>query len=127
MKTTIKLTLLCLLGTMTIAVAQKKKEPGKGTDSVKQMNLLDEQVKILGSVFEMGDASENPFGGATNYLELLEQSDMDPELKKELREQYQIYDLSLDPKKKDSLALAFNKKLKEAMEKSLNDTQNNNK
>ena len=120
MKTILTLSLVGLFGVLGSCHAQEKKQ----TDTVKQMNIIDEQVKILNSVFEMGDASENPLGGATNYIELLEQSDMDPELKKELREQYKIYDLSLDPKKKDSLALVFNKKLKEAMDKSLNDPQN---
>lgn len=121
MKSIITLTLVCLFGVWAGCNAQTNKK----ADTVKQMNLLDEQVNILNSVFEMGDTSENPFGGATNYMELLEQSDMDPELKKELSEQYKIYNLSLDPKKKDSLALIFNKKLKASVDKSLNDPQNN--
>ncbi len=119
MKTTITITLIWLFGAMAIGHSQTAQNAE--TDSAKQMNLMDEQVKILNSVFELGGATENPFGGATNYMELLEQGDFDPALKKELKEQYKIYDLSLDPKKKDSLALLINKKLKEAMDKSLND------
>lgn len=113
------ITLVCLLGTVASGYSQTTQNAE--TDSAKQMNLMDEQVKILNSVFALGGATENPFGGATNYMELLEQGNFDPELEKELKEQYKIYDLSLDPKKKDSLALLINKKLKEAMDKSLND------
>lgn len=122
MKTKITLTLVCLFGLAAFGNAQTNNTAT--TDSSKQMNLLDEQVKVLNSVFALGGEADNPLGGATNYLQLLNQSDMDPELKKELKEQYKIYDLSLDPNKKDSLAIAFNKKLQEAMEKSQNDMNN---
>lgn len=113
MKTMMTLTLVCLFG-----LANAQSSTDHKLDSTKQMNLIDEQVKILNSVFEMGDPSDNPFGGATNYLQLLEQSDMDAELKEELENQYELYELSLDPKKKDSLRIVFSQRLQEAMEKS---------
>tara|TARA_R110002167_G_scaffold23281_13_gene82751 strand:- start:1182 stop:1577 length:396 start_codon:yes stop_codon:yes gene_type:complete len=90
------------------------------SDTTKQMNLLDEQTKILGSVFgKLDTEGENPFVGTTNYLELIDKME-GPEVDKEyLREQYQLYDLSLDPKKKEEFKLLFNKKLKEAMDQGL--------
>lgn len=120
MKTMLTLTLLCLIG-----VTNAQTNNSESLDSTKQMNLLDEQTKIFGQVFELGGmGADNPFGGATNYLQLLDQIEMDPEMKKELRDHYNLYDMSLDPKKKDSLGIAFSQKLQEAMEKSQNDNEN---
>lgn len=120
MKTIITLTLGCLFGVIACGNAQTNTQ--SNIDSTPSMNLLDEQVKVLNSAFALGGESGNPLGGATSYLELLEQSELDPELKKEFREQYQLYELSLDPNKKDSLRIAFNVKLQEAMAKSQHDT-----
>jgi len=121
MKTTITLVLFGLFISLS-GQAQQQKEPKdserKNTASSKQMNLLDEQVKVLNSVFELGNPVENPLEGNTTYIGLLESTEIEPELKKELREQYQIYDLSLDPKKKDSLKIVFAEKLRKALEKS---------
>lgn len=119
MKTIITLTLLGLFG-----VANAQTNGNETLDSTKQMTLMDEQVKILNSVFALGGEADNPLGGATSYLQLLEQSEMDAEMKKELRDQYNLYDMSLDPKKKDSLSVVFSQKLQEAMEKSRNDIEN---
>jgi len=48
-----------------------------------------------------------------------------PEEQKEmLREQYKLYDLSLDPAKKDSLKLMFNKMFEKTLEKSRNNPDN---
>lgn len=126
MKTTITLILFGLFISLNGQAQQKESSDSgkKNTKSSKQMNLLDEQVKVLNSVFELGNATENPLGGNTTYLGLLEHTEMDPELKKELYEQYKIYDLSLDPKKKDSLKIMVSKMLIEAMEKSQNDLEN---
>lgn len=93
-------------------------------DTTKQMNLLDEQAKILGSVFgnlEMGE--ENPFEGITNYLELIEKMEGPETEKQYLREQYKLYDLGTDPKKKEEFKVLFNKKLKEAMDKGMAEQQ----
>lgn len=89
-------------------------------DSTKQMNLLDEQVKVYGSVFSLGGvtAEENPAKDATNYLDLLEKLNISPELKKQVQETYQLYDTSLDPKKKEELKIRANKMIQDAMAKS---------
>ena len=87
--------------------------------------MLDEQTKIFGQVFTLAGMSdeENPTGGATNYLELIEKTEMPDELKQEIRALYEIYDLSLDPKKKAEFELKLNKKLKEGMDKAMIEQQ----
>jgi hypothetical protein len=126
MKTITPLLIICLLGSIAACSGQEKKKTSNGDkvesmariDTTKQMNLLDEQAKILGSIFgNLESEGENPFEGTTNYLELIEKID-GPEADKEfLREQYKLYDLSLDPKKKEEFKVLFNKNLNEAMEK----------
>ena len=89
-------------------------------DTTKQMNLLDEQAKILGSVFgNLETEEENPFAGITNYLELIEKMEGSEADKQYLREQYKLYDLGTDPKKKEEFKVLFNKKLIEAMEEGM--------
>ncbi len=83
---------------------------------------MDEQVKILNQVFTIGGAGdENPLGGATNYLELLNQLEGSEELKEQARKTYDLYNTSLDPKKKEELRLKISKMLEEAMAKSQRD------
>ncbi len=89
-------------------------------DTIKKINLLDEQAKMLGKVFGSSDSEEgDKWKKVGNYLDLVEEANFPPHIKKHLIEQYKLYDLSLDPKKKDSLKLVFNKKLNEAMANSL--------
>ena len=89
-------------------------------DTTKQMNLLDEQAKMLGKVFGNSDSEEgDKWKKVSNYMDLVDQANFPPDIKKHLTEQYKLYDLSLDPKKKDSLKLVFNKKLTAAMAKSV--------
>lgn len=90
----------------------------KKKDSSKPMNLIDEQVKILGGMFATLDTGNevNPFTGSDNYLEVIEKMDAPAETKKYLREQYKLYELSLDPSKKDSLAIMVDKMLQKAIE-----------
>lgn len=130
MKTIQTILLLSLMGIISCQSQTDKKttEVSKAEKQVvkKEMNLLDEQTKIFGQIFDLGGAGdENPMGGATNYLEFIENSEMSEEQKEQLREMYKVYDLSLDPKKKDSLKLMVDKMLKTAIEKTQNDTNNN--
>ena len=117
--------IVCLLGAFTACQGQvEKKEPIKTQttkevvlkDTVKQMNLLDEQTKVFGSVFNTMGA-DNPFGDATNYREYIENSEMPEEQKQQIQEMYELYDASLDPERKEELKLRVDKMLKEAMEK----------
>jgi len=93
-------------------------------DTAKQMNILDEQAKLLNKVFGDVDTEEGrAFKKANNYLDLVEQANFPTDVKKNLQDQYKLYELSLDPKKKDSLKLMFNEKLNEAMVKSRSNPQ----
>ena len=104
-------------------LVQEVKEPKK-IDSSKQLNLLDEQTKMFGQIFDLGGAGEdNPLGGATNYLELIDKMEASEVLKQQLRDMYDLYDTSLDPKKKEALKAKVDKMLTEAMDKSQNNSQ----
>ncbi len=101
-------------------VAKKEAQILSKMDTTKQMNLLDEQAKILGSVFgNLETEEENPFTGITNYLELIEKMEGPEADKQYLLDQYKLYDLSTDPKKKEEFKIMFNKRLKEAMDKGM--------
>lgn len=120
MKTKATLLIICAFGLFSTCHAQSKTKQ----DSSAQMNLLDEQTKMFSGIFELaGAGEENPLAGAQNYLELIEKIDAPEELKQQLREKYNLYDMSLDPKKKDSLKLMVDKMLNNAMEKTKNDPQ----
>jgi len=100
-------------------VTQEEKSAVK-EDTTKQMNILDEQAKLLNKVFGSVDTEEGrALSKVNNYLDLVEQANFPPDVKKNLLDQYKLYELSLDPKKKDSLKLMFNEKLSEAMAKSV--------
>ena len=126
------ITTLAIISLFSISIAcqgQTKKETTTSKaqksiqqiDTNKQMNLLDEQTKMFNQVFELAGAGEdNPLSGAENYSELIEKMDLPKEQKDILREQYKVYDLSLDPAKKDSLKIMVGKMLENAMEKSQN-------
>jgi len=99
--------------------ASSKKEAAE-QDTVKQMNLLDEQTKMFGQIFALGGMSdeENPTGGADNYLEMLEKMEASEDLKEQIREMYDLYDTSLDPAKKEELQIKILKTLEGATGKS---------
>lgn len=106
--------------------ASPKKAGGPETvqlDSTKPMNLLDEQTKTFDQIFTMAGASDedNPTGGATNYLDMINNMEGSEELKQQIRELYDLYDTSLDPTKKAELKIKVAKMLEEAMAKSQND------
>ncbi len=109
---------VCAFGVFTPCHAQSTETK---QDSSVQMNLLDEQVKVFSSVFSLGGAEENLLQGATNYLELLDKIDLPEEQKKELTEMYNLYDTSLDSKKKEELKVRVSKMMQDAMNKSLNE------
>lgn len=128
MKTIIPLLLVCFLGAFstcngqTSRTASSKKKIAQ-EDTIKQMNLLDEQTKMFGQVFTLAGMSdeENPTGGATDYLDMIEKMEGSEELKEQIREIYDIYDTSLDPTKKEELKIKFTKMIEEALAKSQNE------
>jgi len=125
---TIKITLFVFLMGIVCCQAQSKEKTPNSSKEKKQMNLVDEQMKILGGLFSTIDTGEeaNPFAGSNNYLEVVDKMDAPEDVKQMIREQYKVYDLSLDPTKKDSLKLMVDKMLKRALEKTQNDRNNNN-
>ena len=118
MKTLTILFTICSLGFGTICQAQSDQENSK-TVPLKQMNLLDEQTKMFGQIFDLaGTGEENPLGGATSYSEVIEKMDAPEEQKEILRKQYKSYELSLISTKKDSLKTMDGNMLNDAIEKS---------
>ena len=102
------------------AIVPEVEEAIAKKDTIKQMNLLDEQAKMLSKVFGNVDTKEGrALKNVDSYLDLVEQANFPPDIKKTILDQYKLYELSLDPRKKDSLKLVFNKKLNEAMAKSI--------
>ncbi len=120
MKAVTTIVLFCLMG----IISCQGQTGNKTTELKKEMNLLDEQTKMFGQIFDLaGMGDNNPIGDAKNYQELIQKIEAPEELKKQLRELYKVYDLSLDPKKKDALKLIVAKMLNNALEKTQNDRQ----
>ncbi|KKL95661.1 hypothetical protein LCGC14_1852320, partial [marine sediment metagenome] len=108
MKSLTTLSIIGILGFSLSCKAQTNEKPSK-TDAAKPMNLLDEQVKIYGGVFDLaGAGTDNPLSGSTNYLEAIESMDATEAQKENLREQYYQYDSSLTVTEKDSLGKVLN-------------------
>ncbi|MRI00565.1 hypothetical protein GH721_08505 [Kriegella sp. EG-1] len=119
MKTTLILILVFFLCVITNSYAQTTKAISN-SDSLKQTNLLDDQTKILGQVFDlMGAGADNPVGNATNYLEFIDNMDISDEMKQTLRDQHEIIDLGNDPTKKEELKI----KISEMLDKGVMDAQ----
>lgn len=77
-------------------------------------NLLDQQAQVLGNIFgDLGGMEE--MKGINGYMDLLNKSDLSPELKKKLTEQYKIIALSDDPKKKKEMELKLSKMIQKAL------------
>ena len=106
----------------------KQKEQTHKKNSGKQMNLVDEQMKLLGGMFSTMDSGDevNPFAGSNNYLEVVDKMDVPEETKNYLCEQYKLYNMSLDPKKKDSLKLMVDKMLNDLINEGQEELNNNN-
>ena len=116
-KTTTIIALVLLL--FVRAGFAQQENSSKQQDTVKQMNLLDKQVETLAPVFGMMELEGfDQWNDISTFLETVELSNLSPEMKNHLREQYKLYELTLDPTKKDSVKLVFSKMLKEATVKS---------
>jgi len=83
-------------------------------------NFLDLQANIYGDIFgRMLNVEE--FKGVEDFMSLVDKMDASPKMKAKLIEQYQAYDNSLDPDKKELAKAQFNelllKAIKEGQEK----------
>jgi hypothetical protein len=117
MKTKFYITLLMIMGVCAFAKAQKtttKEKPKTQNNLPVDGNVLDQQAQVLGNVFgDLGGMKE--MQGIEGYMDLLKKSDVDPELKQKLTEQYKIIALSDDPKKKKEMELKLSKLLQKAL------------
>ncbi|RRQ50704.1 hypothetical protein DZC72_09300 [Maribacter algicola] len=94
-------------------MSQNKKDETK-KEAPKSENFMDLQTNTLTDLFG-SDLSGTPDGKQLNFLELLEQSDLPEEQKKEWRNYYYLQSKELTQKQKDSLSLALHKKMQKAM------------
>ena len=99
------LLLLAFLGPFTFAQAQTDPKPNTEVTN----NFLDLQASTLGNIF--GDSLTGGNGEVTNYLELVDKSDMPEADKQDLRDAYMKYSKTLDAQGKDSLQAAMTQQL----------------
>lgn len=114
--------LLCFCAFAKAQTTSTKEKHKTQNNLPKDGNLLDQQVQVLGNIFgDLGGMQE--LQGINGYMDLLNKSDVSPELKKKLSEQYQLIALSDDPKKKKEMEIKLTKMvqnaLKEGQEKDL--------
>ena len=114
--------MLCFSAFAKAQTTPIKEKPKTQNNLPADENLLDQQAQVLGNIFgDLGGMEE--MKGINGYMDLLNKSDLSPELKKKLTEQYQLIALSDDPKKKKEMELKFTemlqKALKEGQEKDL--------
>lgn len=122
MKIPLTLLIICSMNAFSACYAQNSKNHLQQNeivqkDTVKQLNLLDEQTKMFSKIFEMAGA-DNPLGEVNSYKELIEKMNAPQDLKKQIKEIYDLYDTSLDPKKKEELKIKVSKMIQEGLNKS---------
>lgn len=105
MKTFKTLLLLGCFSSMAMVQAQSDPKPKAEVTN----NFLDLQASTLGNIF--GDSLTGGKGKVTNYLELVEKSDIPEADKQDLRDAYMKYSKTLDAQGKDSLQAAMAKEL----------------
>ncbi len=117
MKTKFYLTIVLTLCVFAFAKAQTtttKETPKTKNNLPADGNLLDQQAQVLGNVFgDIGGTKE--MQGIDSYMDLLNKSEVDPELKKKLTEQYKLIALTDDPKKKKEMELKLTQMLQKAL------------
>ena len=105
MKTQNILLVLISFSGLTFAQAQTDPKPKSEVTN----NFLDLGAAGLGDIF--GDSLTGGNGKVTNYLELVDKSDMPEADKQDLRDAYQRYSQALDAQGKDSLQTVMTKEL----------------
>jgi hypothetical protein len=105
MKTLKTFLLLACVGALATVQAQTDPKPKTPVTN----NFLDLQAGTLGNIF--GDSLTGGKGKVTNYLELVDKSDIPEAEKKQLREAYLLYSKALDAQDKDSLQTVLTKQL----------------
>jgi hypothetical protein len=111
MKTITSIIILSLFGAISTLQAQTDPKPKTEVTN----NFLDLQAGTLGNIF--GDSLTGDNGEVTNYLDLVNKSDMPEVDKQNLRDAYARYSKTLDAKGKDSLQGAMTQQLLRKTEK----------
>lgn len=111
---TCKTTLSVLLIFWCLCSFGQETKANKREQSYDSENLMDMQANFLTDLFG-SDLSGTPDGQRLGYLEMLENSDLPEEQKKEWRNTYNLQYRELTQKQKDSLSLALHKKMQKAM------------
>lgn len=112
--------MLCISAFAKAQTTPAKEKPKTQNNLPADGNLLDQQAQVLGNIFgDVGGMEE--MKGIDGYMDLLNKSNLSPELKTKLTEQYNLLALSDDPKKKKEMELKLTamlqKALKEGQEK----------
>jgi len=106
--------MLCFSAFAKAQTTSTKKKPKTQNNLPADGNLLDQQAQVLGNVFgDVGGMKE--MQGIDGYMDLLNKSDISPELKQKLTEQYKLIALSDDPKKKKEMELKLTKMLQKTL------------
>jgi hypothetical protein len=77
-------------------------------------NFLDLQANMYGDIFGKQMNIEE-FKGIDDFMSFVDKMEATPEMKEKLTEQYQFYNNSLDPKKKELAKVQFNELLMKAI------------
>ncbi len=114
--------MICISAFAKAQTTPTKEKPTTHNNLPADGNLLDQQAQVLGNIFgDLGGIEE--MQGINGYMDLLNKSDLSPELKKKFTEQYELIALGDDPKKKKEMELKLSqmleKALKEGQEKDL--------
>ncbi|MCK0147990.1 hypothetical protein MWU78_20255 [Arenibacter sp. F26102] len=104
MKTLKTFIILASLVSLTFANAQT--DPKQKPEATN--NFLDLQARTLGNI--LGDSLTGGNGMVTDYLDLVNKSDMPEADKQNLRDAYHRYSQALDAQGKDSLSIALTQK-----------------
>lgn len=106
--------MLCISAFAKAQTTATKKEPTTKNNLPADGNVLDQQAQVLGNIFgDLGGMQE--MQGIEGYMDLLNKSDVSPELKQKLTEQYKLIAASDDPKKKKEMELKLTKMLQKAL------------
>ena len=110
--------LFCCISHLSYAQLPVVNATGDKTEDTN--NLLDLQANVYGDIFgRMLNIEE--FQGIDDFMSLVDKMETSPKMKAKLTEQYQAYDNSLDPDKKELAKAQFNelllKAIKEGQEK----------
>lgn len=113
---------VCVFAKAQTTPPTTNKKIQKQIDETGNFNMLDAQAGILGDLF---GASDPNLAGVTDYKSLLNNLQVDPDLRAQLMTRYQIHRLSLDPTKEDSLKIMVTRMLEKAKQQSLEDPDRN--